>query len=233
MKDKAFLEVNNHCITCSCLKHLLYNTYIINNHPLRQYFQLLKSFKLPKDLIYTSKNKSRYRELKLNDFTLKDFISFMYLSNKVLIVYYMYDGVWPCSMAGELGNRGYNYVKTDFDMVIRSIIFYIGKQLRIFESWIDTRDCIYCKKLIKKYEIHSPIFNDADDKYVNKLLNMKLGDFIELIKNIDLPLGIMTYDDKLIHNYICIANNQEKWEYVRNLVDDFINLDIVMWENAN
>jgi hypothetical protein len=222
----AFSDVNAHCITCSCFKHLLYNSYIINNHPLKRYFQLLENFKLPEDLIYTGKNKSMYRKLKLNDFTLKDFIYFMYLSNRVFIVYHMYDGVQPCSMAAELGNRGYNYVKHDFDILIRSIIFYIGKQLRRFESWIDICNCAYCKKLLKKYEKHSPIFNDSDDKYVNELLNMKLGDFIQLIKNIDLPLGIMTYEDKLIHNYICIANNQEKWEYVRNLVDEFIKRKI-------
>lgn len=218
LKD-SLKGINKHSKTCSCIKYLLYNIYRINIHPLKKHFQLLKDFKLPEDLMYTGKPNKYYRKLKLNDFTLKDFISYMYLTNKVFIVYHMYDGIQICNLLNEHNNRGDNYVKADFKGTITSITYYIGKQLRRLDSWLDTQDCIYCKKTIDFYKEHYSSDNIGNKKYEDKLLNMKLGDFVKLIENIDLPLGIMFYDDNLIYKYINIPN---KWLDHVDIVNEFI-----------
>lgn len=214
LKDIGFLveyyrnKLSNHSNKCNNIKFLIYNLYCIDNNKYKQEFELLKNYNL--NMIVYNSSRSTYNKVNLNEFTLKDFIKHIYLSNKILLTYHLYDNLQVLScyddfkVIKEIKNH-VRYPLTSVKQTLNNLCeYYIGKQLRRFEAHDNILNCEWCSFLInEKYNKYRSGFCTRynSKKEYEYFYNMKLKDFLQLLKDLDLFIGSIKNDELLLENY--------------------------------
>ena len=200
--------INNHDIKCNIKQYIQGNLYCIDNNKFKNEFQLLKDYKL--DMVVYNSSIATYNKIDLNEFTLKDFIKHIYLSNKIILMYHLYDNLQflSCYDDYKVNKDIKNHVRypiLTINTTLNSLCeYYIGKQLRRFEANGNLSNCEYCSFLInekyKKYFTGFCVRDNSKEDYEN-FYNMKLNNFLQILKDLDLFFGSIKNDELIIDKY--------------------------------